>query len=38
VGRQFALLLDAGFPLAAALGTTPGAVVDVVRPSARVTP
>ncbi|MFH9070527.1 MFS transporter [Streptomyces alboflavus] len=34
---QFALVLAAGLPLAAAIGTTPGAVVDVVRPSVRAT-
>ncbi|MEU1946995.1 MFS transporter [Streptomyces sp. NPDC020125] len=36
-GAQFALVVAAGFPLAAALGTAPAAVVDVVRPRVRAT-
>ncbi|MCK7621636.1 MFS transporter [Streptomyces sp. RS10V-4] len=36
-GLQFALVLVGGFPLAAALGTAPAAVVDVVPPSLRAT-
>lgn len=34
---QFALIVVAGFPLAAALGTAPAAVVDIVIPSVRAT-
>ncbi|MGW4560920.1 MFS transporter [Streptomyces sp. NPDC004561] len=34
---QFALIVAAGFPLAATLGTAPAAVVDVVIPSVRAT-
>lgn len=36
-GAQYALLVAAGFPLAAALGTAPAAVVDVVAPGVRAT-
>ncbi|MER6945312.1 MFS transporter [Nonomuraea sp. NPDC000554] len=36
-GLQFGLVLAAGFPLAAALGTAPAVVVDVVPPSLRAT-
>ncbi|MBU3863123.1 MFS transporter [Streptomyces sp. 4503] len=34
---QFALVVAAGFPLAAALGTAPAVVVDVVHPQVRAT-
>lgn len=36
-GAQYALVVAAGFPLAAALGTAPAVVVDVVRPQVRAT-
>ncbi|MGX1759047.1 MFS transporter [Streptomyces lydicus] len=36
-GGQYALIVVAGLPVAAALGTAPAAVIDVVHPSVRAT-
>ncbi|MER5971747.1 MFS transporter [Streptomyces sp. NPDC002055] len=36
-GGQYALIVTAGLPMAAALGTAPAAVIDVVHPSVRAT-
>ncbi|GAA2593216.1 MFS transporter [Streptomyces tubercidicus] len=36
-GGQYALIVVAGLPMAAALGTAPAAVIDVVHPSVRAT-